>query len=108
MTEISSFEVARFLGAALGAALLWGIFGSAIKRKGSPPPLLFLLCATAIWFSGESLGILIAQAAPGSRFADYAATGARFGLSFAPAALLATFLALAVEAEITAALGVSI
>ena len=102
MTSISWFEVARFFGAALGAALLWGILGSAIKRKGSPPALIFLLGAVALWFSMEGLRILIAQAAPGSPAADYAATGARLGLAFTPAALVATFLALAHEAEMAA------
>ena len=102
MTSISWFEVARFLGAALGAALLWGILGSAIKRKGSPPALVSLLGAVALWYSMEGLRILIAQAVPGSAAAECAGTGGRLGLAFTPAALVATFIALAHEAEMVA------
>ena len=99
---MSWYELVWFLGAAFGAALLWGNFSSGIKKRGSPPPLLFLLCALALWFSGEALRILIAQAVPGSPAADYAAAGGRLGLSFVPAALVATLLTLAVEAEMMA------
>ena len=102
MTDISWYDATRFVGAALTAAILWGNFSSGIRRKGSPLPLLFLLSAAAVWFSGEALRILILQAVPGSPAADYAGAGARLGLSFVPVALLATLLALADEAEIAA------
>ena len=103
MTNMSWYEAARLLGAILGAVLLWGILSSGIRRKGRLLPLLLLIAAVALWFSGEALRLLITQALPGSLAAAYAGRVALLGLALAPSALLATFLALAIETERPAA-----
>ena len=92
------YEIAWFLGAALGAALLWGLFASAIRRKGTPLPLLLLIASEALWYSGEALRVLIEQVVPGSPAIRHAGQVARFGLSFLPSSLLAALLAVAADA----------
>ncbi len=101
MTGIPWREIAWFLGSVLGAALLWGLFGSALRRKGTPLPLLVLFSAEALWYSGEALSVLIGQ--PGSPAASHAGQVARLGLSFLPSSLLGTALAFAAEAEMRVA-----
>ncbi len=100
MTGILWYETTLFLGATLGAALLWGIFVSAVKRRGAPFPLLALFSAGALWYTGEALRFLVGQAVPGSAAVVYADQVSRFGLSFIPSAFLATVLAFAVEAGV--------
>ena len=99
MPGMSWYETAWLFGAAVGAALLWGIFASAVKRKGTYAPLLVLIATAALWFSGEALRLLIAKAAPASPAAAYAGYMALLGLAFIPSALLATVLVFAAEAE---------
>ena len=74
-------NIALFLGALIGAALLWGLFCSAVRRKGAPFPLLFLIAAGALCYSGVALRILIGWAFPGSRAIPYAGKVAVLGLS---------------------------
>ena len=104
MTELTWFAAARLVGAAIGAALLWGVFSSALKRRGPALPLLVLVSAVAIWYSGEALAILIGHAIPGSASVGYAWGLARIGLSFVPSALVGTVLVFALEAEVPIAL----
>jgi hypothetical protein len=78
MMLIGWYDTLRFIGAAFGAALLWGILASAFKRRGSPSlPLLTLLGAVALWLSGEALKIIVG---PTPAF-GYAVLSARFGLA---------------------------
>lgn len=93
--HLSLYETIWLIGGGIAAALLWGIFASAIKRKGASMPLLVLIAAGALWYTGDALRILIAQAAPGTGAVDYAEQVARLGLGFLPSALLATVLAFA-------------
>ena len=97
MMHLSLYDTVWLVGAAVAAGLLWGIFVSAIKRKGTPVPLLLLISAGALWYTGDALRLLIEQATPGSPAAGYAAHVARFGLCFLPSALLATVLVSANE-----------
>ena len=98
MTDASWYEVARCVGSLVGAVLLWGVFASALGRKGSPLPLLLLMGAVALWYTGEALGFLIRHGAPDCGALSYAGYLARFGISFVPSALLAAFLVLTIEA----------
>ncbi len=97
MIDLSLYDTIWLVGGAVAAALLWGIFVSAIKRRGTPLPLLLLILAGALWYTGDALRILIEQASPGARAAAYAAQVARFGQCFLPSALLATVLVSADE-----------
>ncbi|MSS72011.1 MAG: hypothetical protein EXS64_11040 [Candidatus Latescibacteria bacterium] len=99
MTGTPRFEIAWFLGSILGAALLWGLFSSALRRKGAPLPLFVLFAAEALWYSGEALSILIERAMPGSPAIPWAGQVVRLGLSLLPSALLGTLLTFAAEAE---------
>ena len=92
MMHLSLYDTVWLVGAAVAAGLLWGIFVSAMKRKGTPIPLLLLILAGALWYTGDALRLLIEQASPGARAAAYAAQVSRFGLCFLPSALLATVL----------------
>ena len=92
MMDLSLYDTIWLVGGAVAAGLLWGIFVSAIKRRGTPLPLLLLILAGAFWYTGDALRILIEQASPGARAAVYAAQVARFGMCFLPSALLATVL----------------
>ena len=92
MIDLSLYDTVWLVGGAIAAGLLWGIFVSAIKRRGTPLPLLLLILAGALWYTGDALRILIEQASPGARAAAYAAQVARFGQCFLPSALLATVL----------------
>ena len=99
--HLSLYETIWLVGAAIAAGLLWGIFASAIKRKGTPLPLLVLIAAGALWYTADALRLLIGQAVPGVvDAADYAVQMARFGRGFLPSALLATVLAFADEHQI--------
>lgn len=98
--NLSLYETIWLVGAVIAAGLLWGIFASAIKRKGTPLPLLLLISAGALWYTGDALRILIEQAAPDAGAVNYAAHVARFGLDFLPSALLATVLAFADEHKV--------
>ena len=98
--DLSLYETIWLVGAAIAAGLLWGIFVSAVKRKGTPLPLLLLISAGALWYTGDALRILIEQAAPDAGAVNYAAHVARFGLDFLPSALLATVLAFADEHKV--------
>jgi signal transduction histidine kinase len=98
MTGIPRFEIAWFLGAILGAALLWGLFGSALRRKGLP--LLVLFAAEALWYSGEALVLLIGQTVPGSPAIPWAEQTARLGLSLLPSSLLGATFAFAAGADV--------
>ncbi len=100
--HLSPYETIWLIGAAIAAALLWGIFASAIKRKGAPIPLLVSISAGALWYTGDALRLLIGQAVPGVvDAADYAVQMARFGRGFLPSAMLATVLAFADEHRIS-------
>ena len=90
--NLSLYDTIWLVGGAIAAGLLWGIFVSAIKRRGTPLPLLLLILAGALWYTGDALRILIEQASPGALAAVYAAQAARFGMCFLPSALLATVL----------------
>ena len=92
MMNLSLYYTIWLVGGAIAAGLLWGIFVSAIKRRGTPLPLLLLIVAGALWYTGDALRILIQQASPGALAAAYAAQIARFGMCFLPSALLATVL----------------
>ena len=50
--DLSLYETIWLVGAAIAAGLLWGIFVSAIKRRGTPLPLLLLISAGALWYTG--------------------------------------------------------
>ena len=99
MMNLSLYYTIWLVGGAIAAGLLWGIFVSAIKRRGTPLPLLLLIVAGALWYTGDALRILIQQASPGALAAAYAAQIARFGMCFLPSALLATVLISADEQE---------
>ncbi|MCY3765918.1 MAG: ATP-binding protein [Gemmatimonadetes bacterium] len=92
MINLSLYDTIWLVGGAIAAGLLWGIFVSAIKRRGTPLPLLLLIFAGALWYTGDAVRILIEQAAPGALAAAYAAQVARCGTCFLPSALLATVL----------------
>lgn len=92
MINLSLYDTIWLVGGAIAAGLLWGIFVSAIKRRGTPLPLLLLILAGALWYTGDAVRILIEQAAPGALAATYASQVARFGTCFLPSALLATVL----------------
>ncbi len=92
MINLSLYDTIWLVGGAIAAGLLWGIFVSAIKRRGTPVPLLLLIFAGALWYTGDAVRILIEQAAPGALAAAYASQVARFGTCFLPSALLATVL----------------
>ena len=92
MMNLSLYDTVWLVGGAIAAGLLWGIFVSAIKRRGTPLPLLLLILGGALWYTGDALRILIEQASPGAPATVYAAQAARFGMCFLPSALLATVL----------------
>ncbi len=106
MIDLSLYDTIWLVGAAIAAGLLWGIFVSAIKRRGTPPPLLLLILAGALWYTGDALRVLIQQASPGALAATYAAQIARFGMCFLPSALLATVLIAADQRESRIARGI--
>ncbi len=99
MIDLSLYDTIWLVGGAIAAGLLWGIFVSAIKRRGTPLQLLLLIVAGALWYTGDALRILIHQASPGALAVAYAAQTARFGMCFLPSALLATVLISAGEQE---------
>ncbi|MBI4530822.1 MAG: GAF domain-containing protein, partial [Candidatus Latescibacteria bacterium] len=90
-------DIALFLGSLFGAALLWGLFCSAVRRKGAPFPLLVLIAAGALCYSGVALRLLIGWTFPGSRAISYAGKVAVLGLSFLPSSILAAILAFSAE-----------
>lgn len=106
MINLSLYDTIWLIGGAIAAGLLWGIFVSAVKRRGTPLPLLLLIVAGALWYSGDALRILIQQASPGALAAAYAAQIARFGTCFLPSALLAAVLTFADERDTRIARGI--
>ena len=95
MFDAGWHEIIRFVGAAIGAGLLWGLFSSALRRRGTPAPLLVLLAAGATWYSGEALAILVTEGLRGSPISRYAVLLGRLGLAATPSALLCSVLAFA-------------
>ena len=100
MSSFFWYDAVRLLGALLSAGLLWGIFASAMRRKGTPGPLALLICAGAVWYSGEALRVLIELAVPGSVWAVYVTDLAWLGLSFLPFAILTSVLMFVPEEEL--------
>ncbi|MDP6775866.1 MAG: histidine kinase dimerization/phospho-acceptor domain-containing protein, partial [Candidatus Latescibacteria bacterium] len=94
------YDIARLICSLIGAALLWGIYVSAVKRKGATLSLLVLIASGALAYSGEALSMLIESARPCSSSIACSDWVARLGLSFAPSALLATFISLGSDAGV--------